>query len=184
MKDFEKWFRTMAPKVFKANQEKGFWDEQREDWECMALILTEAAEAVEADRKKKNANDKDVYTLMTIELCDSGFRDSFKNLIKDTVQDELADICIRCLDLAGSKDKKYLNYKKTANLQFLNRYNLLGFYWDLTTKAQYMVENNLIGHLKEICFEIISVYGSKMYDHIDLKLKYNSMRERLHGKEY
>lgn len=193
MKNFDKWFKDLAPKVYRANKEKGFWDDPREDWECMALILTEVSEAVEADRKKRFSNKKHVYDLMGIISLGSGFQYLFKSIVKDTHEDELADICIRCLDLAGSKEEvlingkignKQLNYKRTADLNPIDKDNFLAFFYDLCNKSEYMVNNNLVGHLKEICFRILDAYGDVILDHIELKLKYNSMREYKHGKSY
>jgi len=66
--------------------EKAFNDQR------LALIMSEAGEAVEANRKNKRANLNGVA---------SDFEEAFRVYVKDTLEDEIADIIIRCLDLAG-----------------------------------------------------------------------------------
>lgn len=68
----------------------------------IALIQSEASEMLEADRKGKgcilkNEAVRDVFNIES----DSEFREAFLEDIKDTKEDELADIIVRCLDYAG-----------------------------------------------------------------------------------
>ena len=72
------------------------------------LVITELSEAVEADRKGLYARRK-VFEDWIILMDDPKTKDeefiyAFKSNIKDTVEDELSDACIRLLDLAGSLD--------------------------------------------------------------------------------
>lgn len=78
---------------------KGFWDSDRETGTLLMLMVSELAEAMEADRHGRVANiekfDKDVKDT-TMEI-------SFQNHIKDTLEDEMADTMIRILDFCGAK---------------------------------------------------------------------------------
>ena len=75
------------------------------------LIITEIAEAVQADRKDKHADIasfKEYQTyygsfLPSEETLEIRFREDFEAYIKNTVEDELGDVIIRCLDLCGVK---------------------------------------------------------------------------------
>ena len=62
-------------------------------------------EAVEADRKGKHANRKQFdYYMKQRKRDDNKFVYAFRHGIKDTVEDELADACIRIFDLAGLRN--------------------------------------------------------------------------------
>lgn len=75
----------------------GWHEEELSDEHFLMLIVTEIAEAVNADRRNLHA---DVEAFKKYE--DSlDFMQNFERQIKNTVEDELADVVIRCLDLAG-----------------------------------------------------------------------------------
>lgn len=67
----------------------------------IALIQSEASEALEADRKNRHAD----LISMQEQMQAHGFRtEDFQRYIKDTVEDEIADTIIRLLDLCGMLD--------------------------------------------------------------------------------
>lgn len=123
---------------------KGFHDALQNDnpgtiGTLLMLIVSEASEALEAERKGKRANLKEFeerekqiiesYRGIASGLDNTDFINLFENRIKDTFEDEIADTIIRLADLCY-------------------RYNI-----DIET-------------------------------HIELKHRYNTTREKLHGKKY
>jgi NTP pyrophosphatase (non-canonical NTP hydrolase) len=80
---FLKNLNIAAHLVYCDNFKKGFWDDDRSNAECIALIHSELSEALEADRK---------------DLMDD------KLPHRDGLTCELADTIIRVLDLAGARD--------------------------------------------------------------------------------
>lgn len=98
--------RNEAYSIAKAN---GWHEEEHSDNHCLMLVITEIAEAVQADRKDKHADIasfKEYQTyygsfLPSEETREIRFKEDFEAYIKNTVEDELADVMIRCLDLAG-----------------------------------------------------------------------------------
>ena len=89
--------RDEAYSIAKAN---GWHEEEHNDEHRLMLIITEIAEAVQADRKNLHA---DVEAFKKYEeIID--FKENFERQIKNTVEDELADVVIRCLDLAGVRE--------------------------------------------------------------------------------
>lgn len=79
---------------------RGFWD-KHELHKKLMLIVSEAAEAMEADRKGRVCEcDIPQLTRMLDMEDDDEFIVSFEHLVKHTFPDELADIIIRTLDLA------------------------------------------------------------------------------------
>lgn len=80
----------------------GFYDEIRPDAFYLGLVMSEAGEAVNADRKGMHADTKGFEAFEAAEK-DFPFAENFKAHIKDSVEDEIADIVIRLLDYAGLK---------------------------------------------------------------------------------
>lgn len=108
--------------IFNNNQKKGFYDEINTTIRLLeykpmilqaykhtvtasriALIVSEASEALEADRKKQNCKLSSTVKTAMLNEDDDKFKEVFKDTVKDTVEDEIADTIIRCLDFCGSQ---------------------------------------------------------------------------------
>lgn len=90
--------------VHKNSAEKGFWDGPQNIGEKLMLIVSEAAEALEADRKDHYVENpyltaKDVLSIGD----DAAFKSAFELAVKNSFEDELADVVIRVFDLCGAK---------------------------------------------------------------------------------
>ena len=103
----------MAKKIFKANKAKGFWPEdvnERNTGECLMLMTSELAEALEADRKGRHVSEGHPQEAVELlhNVMEHGnvlkFKEFFLENIKDTFEDELADTMIRILDYCGAMD--------------------------------------------------------------------------------
>lgn len=94
-------------RAYKTACEHGFHDKELSNGHRPCLIVGELMEAVEADRKGKRAGRESFKSSYEDEgpHDDAGFRYSFGNHIKGTAEEELADAVIRCLDLAGLRDR-------------------------------------------------------------------------------
>lgn len=80
---------------------KGFFEGEKNIGEMLALIHSEVSEALEADRKGRYS---EIYVhVVNAWTQDDDFKKSFKENVKDTFEDELADIMIRVMDLAAFK---------------------------------------------------------------------------------
>lgn len=90
----------LSRQIHQNAKDKGFYDNPRNIGEMLALIHSEVSEALECDRKKKTISHDPDYVAG---LEGERFKDSFERFIKDTFEDELADIMIRVMDLAEHK---------------------------------------------------------------------------------
>jgi NTP pyrophosphatase (non-canonical NTP hydrolase) len=92
-----KGFNIASTEIYKNNKEKGFWNQSRNVGEMLMLVTSELGEAMEAHRKGRFADWEKYENL----LQEHGTNTAFKESIKDTFEDEIADAIIRLLDLAG-----------------------------------------------------------------------------------
>ena len=91
-------FNELADKAHSNAVNHGFWDEKWSNEHCLMLVITEIGEMVEAHRKGHRA-DVDAFVKYDERIA---FDENFERHVKDTVEDEFADIAIRLFDLAGA----------------------------------------------------------------------------------
>ena len=119
----------LSKQIHENNKAKGFYESEKNIGEMLALIHSEVSEALECDRKDKYFKKLQLPLRNHEELPDLNFQIQFANDVKDTFEDELADIMIRVMDLAAYK-------------------------------------------------------GINLEEHIKAKMRYNTLRPRMHGKKY
>lgn len=99
---------------------KGFWDVKRETGTLLMLVVSELSEALEADRKGRFADlmlfDKERQSSPFHEI--SATKEAFEIHIKDTFEDEIADVFIRMFDLVG-----HLNIDIEKHIELKMLYN-------------------------------------------------------------
>ncbi len=82
------------------NRAKGFWDKERNLGEMLMLVVTELAEGMECARKNNFCREV-VNTEHFAKMDEETFKSDFKESVKDTFEDEIADTMIRLFDLCG-----------------------------------------------------------------------------------
>lgn len=140
--DYPKTLNQLRDEIHSNAIEKGFHNGGVDIPRTLMLIVSELAEAMEADRKHRSAKLERFFKFLIKSRIitegvilggvtpEASWLAKFEECIKDTFQDELADVVIRVLDLCGA--------------------------------LQIDIEK-----------------------HIELKIKYNTTRERMHGgKKY
>lgn len=187
---------TLRNQAYKIACDHGFHDKELSNEHCLCLVISELMEAVEADRKNNYARSKisstDRYNSFPTE--ESRFAKEFNAFIKDTVEDELADSVIRLFDLAGlrnislelatkdiddciddmaesCKDETFTE-SIYAISTLISRYDGL---YDFPTAINDMLLS-VFGFAKHIDIDLSW--------HIEQKMKYNQLREKMHGKKY
>lgn len=143
------YLNNLAKEIYYINQENGFYKdsdsviniikkhepsllsavESMITGQRLALIISEASEVLESDRRNIKFNSDEYFKENLMNMGDTSFNEEFLRCVKDTKEDEIANIIIRCLDFCAA--------------------------------------NNI-----DIDF------------HIQSKLRYNSLREYKHGKNY
>lgn len=174
----------------------GFHDSELSDSHFFCLVISELCEAVEADRKGKHADMESFKdSLSGKHMCsdESWFKVLFDELIKDTVEDELADSVIRLLDLAGLRKIKLSIYGKlgTANLYKMSFteaiQNIIGEIYKESWGGYYAEKDQLKNIIEMMLEKIHSLSRGleiDLLESIEKKMQYNELREKMHGKKY
>ena len=178
--------------------EHGFHEENHPLEHLLMLVVTEVSEAVEAHRRGKRA----LYRTFNIESTskqpvgneDKHWKYCFEIFIKNSVGDELSDVCIRLFDIYGKEGLWYGNGITPNNQdegykQWEEDFGKLNF-----TQIAFEFIGGIMESYKDNCifFDYLVFFifcwaehlGIDLAWHIEQKMRYNSMRERKHGKLY
>lgn len=173
----------LRDEAFETAKAHGWHDEELPDETCLMLIITEVSEAVQADRAENYADRLSFDIQMS---HGEDFKTTFDVNIKNSIEDELADVVIRCLDLAGLHDYDLSHAKAVSE------HNLLTINDELPKFAYRMCQ--LLTDEKEtvesrINYCIASVIAYCEQKDIDIewyvtqKMEYNKLRPFRHGNK-
>lgn len=178
----------LRDQAYKSACEHGFHDETYSVNHYLCLIISELMEAVEADRIRDHA-DMDAYEKYEGRIT---FEENFVRHIKNTVEDELADACIRILDMFGTSENfRNFNLNKGIEDTVLKVKDGFNHYRLFTEKIYSLVHDIcasrfIVDHVRTLrrIFILADSLGIDIERHIELKMQYNQSRPRLHGKKY
>ena len=160
--------------------EHGWHEAEQSDETLLMLVITEISEAVNADRRNLHA---DVEAFKKYE--DSvDFKENFERQIKNTVEDELSDVVIRCLSMAGSRnldlsmahDMMECLDELKPNITFPKVCYIIA---SLTT-----AEIALVSKISSVLAVVLKYCECKGIDidwHVEQKMRYNQLRPYRHG---
>lgn len=152
-----------------AAKEKGFWDGERNLGELLMFIVSECGKAMEAHRKGKRADLSKYSDLHEDDLVEFSSL-SFQVNIKDTFEDELADIVIWIADLCGSLDhtdvaKMFrIIHTTTVNKERIFSGDEDTSQWGLMDMAQIPSHENVGEALLSVCEAVVHA-GSRWVPH-------------------
>ena len=161
----------LRDKAYRNAVTHGFHDEELSNEHCLCLVISELMEAVKADRKGRFAKVP----------VDS----------KDCVEDELADACIRLLDLAGLRNISIddfsgeMIYEATESCNNETFTESIYAISTIPIRCEYEYDSLLENQLNSM---LLAIFGFAKHLNIDLiwhveqKMRYNELRENKHGK--
>lgn len=182
--------KEKAKEIYENNKAKGFWDKERNFGEICALIISELYEALEAHRENNisNINAKEAYDGNEVN------KENFEKYVKNTLQDELVDVIIRCLDalygfgsdfsfIEDPDEPSFIGENFAEHILILNHYPI------------YSHENFINGFsgwqqdLYDLISSIDDLFEKESFPidlnwHLDAKIAYNKTRQHKHGKKY
>ena len=182
----------------------GFHDDYHSPSHYMMLVLSEIGEMVEADRKNRHS---DVGMFKELEKVRIGSDEEYASYVnkcfvehvKDTFEDEMADVVIRLCDFCGS-----LNVLPYTNDVMVDMSEEFAKFWgDKSVCEQCFALSSMVVDIErasydaddsEMCkrlgstlsfiFEMAHYHGIDLLWHVDRKMEYNESRPRRHGKAY
>ena len=186
----------LRDRAYKTACDHGFHDEELSNEHCLCLVISELMEAVEADRKGRFAKvpvDKKgtIFDERTFHYQNKYFAENFETYIKDCVEDELADACIRLLDLAGLRNISIddfsgeMIYEATESCNNETFTESIYAISTIPIRCEYEYDSLLENQLNSM---LLAIFGFAKHLNIDLiwhveqKMRYNELRENKHGK--
>lgn len=182
-------FNELANKAHSNAVKHGFWEKRLSNEHCLMLVITEIGELVEADRNKLKADKVGFDTGMANAfqgiIRPDWFDKVFQRCIKNTLEDELADIAIRLLDLAGALG---IDFDKMNPCRYYRAFDKFSFTENAFALCKGL-SRDVIGIEKRIQFgiEYVNKWAESLNVdlawHIEQKMKYNENRPIMHDKE-
>lgn len=184
---------ALKERAYKTAIAHGFHEEARPDAYWLGLVMSEMGEAINADQKGLHAN-----VVRFVEDMELGnpFKESFEAHIKDSLEDELADIVIRLLDFAGLRGYELSTDEDPAPfiLSALEELKTSGLPGLLVIFIYALFYNYRFNNLEKcVCRTILIISGcfkkitGRDYDlwwFVEQKMQYNELRPKLNGKKY
>lgn len=192
-------FEKLAKEAYENAKLHGWHDEEHSDYHWLFMVITELAEVAEADRcgrhanlnafKKTCQNDKDKHILFD-SVGQEKWNQAFQLYIKNSMEDELADVCIRLFDLAGLRGVNFTYLKDSydaPDLKFKDNVIITDFLFGVARALTNIEEEEecdleLIINLTLYCITQFCKYKNVDLEwFIEAKMRYNKSRSFRHG---
>ena len=171
----------------------GFHEVDRSNAHWLMLVVSEIGEMVEADRKSRRVKLHGDDLDNTLRFND--FAPTFELFVKDTLEDELADVVIRICDFLGTRHIEPLILEETSTsddwAKLWGKDSINEQCFGLTKIITRIDEDTstddisrLLGASLAWCFDFADFHKFDLLWHVENKLRYNESRKRLHGKKY
>ena len=151
------------------------------------LIMTEMAEAIEADRNGRRADMESFNERMSnLDGSDECFKEMYKRYIKGSIEEEFADVVIRVLDMAqevhGDR-MRWLGYYPWGQVYHEDKSFIENAWYFIREILNWGTMN--ISDSVSFMFDWAQDLGIDLWQHIEWKMKYNELRPYKHcGKKY
>ena len=186
----------LSNEAFRIALEHGWHDELLSEKHYLGLVMTEVAEAIEADRHGKRADTDTMAHIMKTQAeggigLTNGWYETwygmyYNEYVKGSIEEEFADIVIRLLDMAicvhGDKMKWLGNYPCGSVYSEKNSFieNAWFFVHDVLNWGT-MDISDCVSFMLDWAQDL----GIDLWQHIEWKKKFNELRPYKHGgKKY
>lgn len=161
----------------------GFWSGRESNEHAIALIITEIAEMIEADRKGHHA---DMVSYQQLSKTGGFDKEAFDMFVDHTVECEMADAVLRLHDLAGAIRLDFDKMRESNYHRDFERFsfteNAYGLIKGLTA-PNHSLESRIVFAIYYL-HDWADYMGIDLEEIISLKMYYNEGRPINHGKKY
>ena len=180
----------------------GFHEKDLSVEHYLMLVLSEIGEAVEADRKDRRAHvcafQREIIAPQPKENIQKHWSFCFEQFIKDSIPDELADVCIRIYDICGALGIEPRVEYDTMETDFQEIFGedtfceRMYYLSRLLCGTSGVVEDDgtdeclpqVIGSSLSFLFALAKGMEIDLMQHIEWKMRYNEERPYKNGKKY
>ena len=187
--------KSLIDRAYKCACAHGFHEKALSVEHYLMLVLSEIGEAVEADRNGRSRCDLGIFD-DALRTCD--FMSAFKDFVKDSLPDELADVCIRLYDMCGALCIEPRVEYEDMGTDFEDIFGedtfceRMYYLSRLLCSTSGVVDDDctddclpqVIGQALSFLFAFANDMGIDLMHHIELKMKYNEERPYKNGKKY
>ena len=169
----------------------GFHDKELSNSHFMMLVVSEVGEMVEADRKNRRTKLSGDDLDGTLRFND--FVPTFEHLVKNNLEDETADVCIRLFDFLGCRhiEPEVFEDKVDDWNNMFASMTVCEQCYELVQGVTLICNDSTPNEIAEIagamirfCFDFAKHHGFDLEQHIIWKMEYNKLRDKMHGKNY
>lgn len=179
-------FDKLSQEAFATAKAHGWHDIDLPDETYLILIITEIAEAVQADRKDRHADTARFKECMAaIERTgDDWFMTAFAEHIDGTVECELADIIIRSLDLAALRGVSLDGVTEGAQTFHVRDYSLARLCYALCCHVTAIIPLRCkISYVMAYTLAWCSFKSIDIGFFVEQKMRFNKLRDYKHGNK-
>lgn len=172
----------LAKRAYDNACKHGFHDKEHSDKHYLMLIVCEIAEAVEADREGRwlSAESKDCFDCDIMD--DAPFEVTYKEYIKGSVEEKLAEIAIRLCYTNSLQVYSFSpsDYKVSDDMTFTED---CYFLCETATEA-YGSSHSKLNKCMAVLQSICAKYHVDLHQHMLWKMRYNESKPIKHGKKF
>ena len=187
----------LQKRIWDIAKEHGWHDKPISKEHYLGLVMTEVAEAVEADRNGRRAESKEFAELLDKQpkaidsetnsaIYKSWFEATYKNYIKGSIEEEFADVVIRILDMAQEIHGERINWicNYPCGEVYHEGKSFIENAWCFVRRVLGWGTMNISDSVS-FMFDWAQHLDIDLWQHIEWKMKYNEMRPYKHGgKKY
>lgn len=187
----------LAGKAHSCAMRHGFYDDVEDNpaklEQLEVLLAGEIGEIVDADRKGKWYIQTSMFAESELNSILEGdtvtdFQLYYDQYIKGTVEEELADVCIRCFDILGFMKETVVPFSEEAMARKRDSHiydNTWKFAHKLYELCLYLRNNPLrVVIMIELVDDFSRRYGVNLDLHIQAKMMFNELRPYKHDRKY
>lgn len=184
--DYKELYDKFAKESYQNSFDHGFWGEgeTRSKGKMVILMISEVSECLEADRENHRSISREDWNDqmgMLVNPRPNSWKVAFEKGIKNSIEDELADVAIRIMDFNYGFG---LDFNKAVPVPLLVTDDFAEGLLEIDRMIHNSFDRDAWGFALSAVCDFATKWNIDLAWHIKMKQTYNKTREKLHGKKY